>query len=357
MYEIILLVVSCIGLLVGGELLVRAASRIAFLLGMSSLMIGLTVVSFGTSAPELFISVQSALSGHGDLAVGNIIGSNISNTLLILGICAVVAPLAVPSQLIRREIPIMIMVSLLFMALSLNGMISRFDGIILVFCLLLFISFSIVVSKRERKDILDSRSDDTSDDVPDAVVPFMEGIFANSILGVFALFILSSSSSAFVSSASEIARWLGVSELVIGLTVVAVGTSLPELITSIVATYRGEHDLAVGNVVGSNIFNILCVLGICSIIQPLQIPSAALSFDIPILLVSAIACLPIMFVGKVVNRFDGLFFTCMYGGYILYLVLISRQHADVPVISEILLVFFIPLCLLTVFSLYSENAD
>lgn len=353
MSQFLLLLVSTVGLLFGGELLVRASSRIALLLGMSSLLVGLTVVSFGTSAPELFISVQSALGGHGDIAVGNVIGSNIANTLLVLGACALVIPLSVPSQMVRKEVPIMIGVSVLFYALSFDGSISRIDGLVLVLFLAGFIYYSICTS---RKDKMEKSDPDTLEEVI-SENGLESNIFWNLCLVVISLVIMSFGSRGFVSSASEIARWWGVSELVIGLTVVALGTSLPELITSLVATYRGERDLAVGNVVGSNIFNILSVLGICAVITPLSIPSAAFQFDIPVMLFSAITCVPIMFFGRAISRGEGTFFVFMYVVYTGFLLLISKEHIKIPMVHEILLAFFIPVLFFTILSIRKSRSE
>jgi cation:H+ antiporter len=347
MSHFLLLLLSTAGLLAGGELLVRASSRIALLLGVSSLLVGLTVVSFGTSAPELFISVQSALGGHGDIAIGNVIGSNIANTLLVLGACALVMPLSVPSQLVRKEVPIMIGVSFLFYFLSIDGSIGRIDGLILVLCLSGFIYYSILSSRKDKQKKSDLES--LEEILPEKGLS--SNVFWNLFLGVFSLVLMSFGAKGFVYSASEIARWWGVSELVIGLTVVALGTSLPELVTSLVATYRGERDLAVGNVVGSNIFNILCVLGICATITPLSIPSAAFDFDLPVMLFSALACLPIMFFGRVITRGEGVFFVLMYFVYAGFLLLISKEHIEIPMAHEILLVFLIPVLFFTFLSL------
>jgi cation:H+ antiporter len=353
MSHLFLLFLSIAGLLVGGEFLVRASSRIALLLGMSSLLVGLTVVSFGTSAPELFISVQSALSGHGDIAVGNVIGSNIANTLLVLGACALVIPLSVPLQLVRKEVPIMIAVSILFYCLSIDGSISRIDGLILVLSLFGFIYYSIISLRKDREK--KSELDSLEEMIPEKGLS--SNVFWNIFLGIISLVLMSFGAKGFVYSASEIARWWGVSELVIGLTVVALGTSLPELITSLVATYRGERDLAVGNVVGSNIFNILCVLGFCATIAPLSIPLAAFEFDLPVMLFSALACLPIMFFGRVITRGEGLFFVIMYIVYTGFLLLISKEHIEIPMTHQILLVFLLPVVFFSLLSIRKSKSS
>lgn len=340
-----ILLLSVLGLLIGGELLVSSSSKIALRLGMSSLLVGLTVVAFGTSAPELFISIQASLEGKGDIAIGNVVGSNICNTLLIIGVCALVAPLSVPSQLIRRELPIMFAASLLLLILGLDLEFSRVDGLILVSCLFGFLFFSVQGARREKR--LNKAKKEEEDLESSDKAPMTKSF----LLVIVSLVLLAAGSKGFVHSASEIARWLGVSELVIGLTIVALGTSLPEVVTSVVATYRGQRDLAVGNVVGSNIFNILCVLGFCSAITPLQVPLAALSFDIPIMVFSALACIPIIYIDKLISRMDGLFLFAMYVLYILFLVLINKEHANVPVIGEIMLAFVLPLIALTLKSL------
>ena len=250
-------------LVVGAEMLVRGASRLAVAMAVSPLVIGLTVVAFGTSAPELAVSVQSAWNGNADLALGNVVGSNIFNVLFILGLSALIVPLAVSSQLIRCDVPIMVFVSMLLLALGLDGRLGRVDGTLLFVGIIVYTCWSIRQSRRESREI----QSEFAHEMPRA--PHGGWQVLNQVaLIVTGLVLLGLGARWLVDGAVHIAASIGVSELIVGLTIVAAGTSLPELVTSIVAAYRGERDIAVGNVVGSNIFNILCVLGLSSLMGP-----------------------------------------------------------------------------------------
>lgn len=333
-------------LILGAEVLVRGASKIAGALGISPLIIGLTVVSFGTSSPELAISIKGALSGQADIAMGNVIGSNIFNILFILGLSALIVPLYVSQQLIRFDVPLMIGLSGAVLLVCLDQMISRFEGMLLVAGLIVYIAVLAVVTLRKRskenEDDQKSREDRTSQEEMNWLV--------NILFVVIGLGLLILGSRWFVTNAVSFASYLGVSELIIGLTIVAAGTSMPEVVTSVIAAIRGERDIAVGNVVGSNIFNILGVLGISTIIAPSGIPvsEAVIGFDIPLMIAVAIACLPIFFTGGTINRWEGALFFCYYIAYTLYLVLNAKQHDLLPIFSDIMLYFIIPLTGVTI---------
>ena len=332
----------------GAELLVRGASRLAAAFGVSPLVIGLTVVAYGTSAPELAVSVRSAWYGQSDLALGNVLGSNICNVLLILGLCALIVPLKVHSQLIRLDVPIMIGTSALLLLLALDGSLGRFDGLVLMSLLIAYSVFAIQKSRRDRplqKDL----------DAEKLTALPKEPFGKNVGLALAGLMCLLGGAELFVGGAVELARMAGLSELVIGLTVVAVGTSLPEIATSIVAAVRGERDLAVGNVVGSNIFNILSVLGLSSIVAPLSISPAALSFDIPITIAVAGACLPIFYTRGEINRWEGGLFFGYYIAYTAFLVLDATKHSAVPIYSSIMISFVLPLTAATILILSGRH--
>ena len=295
------LIAGLVLLVAGAEVLVRGAARLAAQFGIPPLIIGLTVVAFGTSAPETAVSVQAAFNGSGDLAIGNVIGSNIANILLILGMTALIAPLVVSRQLIRLDVPIMIGASLLVFALAWDGSLSRLDGALLFAGILAYTAFLIISSRRDKTTAADDEFA-TEFGLNEAPKPYAGLI--NLGLIVVGLVLLVSGSNFLVEGAVSLARALGLSELVIGLTVVAVGTSLPELATSVMAAIKGERDIAVGNIVGSNIFNLLCVLGLASLVSPSAIPVAAnaLAFDFPVMIAVAIACLPIFFNGYSIKR-------------------------------------------------------
>jgi cation:H+ antiporter len=311
-------------LVLGADQLVAGASRIAARLGISSLVIGLTVVAFGTSAPELAVSLTGAIGGQADLALGNVVGSNIFNILFILGLTALVAPLPVQPQLIRLDVPLMIAVSGLCWLLALDGLIGRLDGVLLALGIVIYTTVQVWPSRRPKQP--EAPADATAE--PPAAPTFKDRLpfqLGQILLGLAMLVI---GSRWLVNGAISAAQSLGVSELVISLTIVAAGTSLPELATSILAAMRGERDIAVGNVVGSNIFNILCVLGLSSAIAPqgVAVAPAALAFDIPMMTLVAVLCLPLFITGKIIARWEGAVFLAYYVAYTVYLMLTAWQH-------------------------------
>ena len=352
---LLLFVVGFICLVVGAELLVRGASKLAIAAGLSPLVVGLTVVAYGTSAPELAVSLQSSFASQSDLAVGNIIGSNISNILLILGISATVSPLFVAKQLVRLDVPLMIAASFLMLLMSLDGTINRSDGIILVVGAIAYTIFTVWECRRENAQASQTSENGLESITPDTHRPDRrrQKQWINLTAPLVVLFagigILVLGAELMVDGAVTIAQYLGVSELIIGLTIVAIGTSLPEIATSVMASLKGERDIAVGNAVGSNIFNILLVIGICSIVTPggLTVAPSALRFDLPVMITVAVACLPIFFTGYMVLRQEGLLFLAYYVAYMLYLFLYATEHDALEEYSLVMVVFVVPLTLLT----------
>lgn len=314
------LVAGLVILTAGAEFLIRGASRLAAALGVSPLVIGLTIVAYGTSMPELVVSIAAGLDGHDTVAVANVVGSNICNVLLILGVCAVILPLNVSSQLIRIDVPIMIAVSILFVVLTWDGHIGWLDGLILVLLMIVYTTWSIRKSRRENKAIQEEFAKEFGHPTP-AESTFRATMFQLFLI-VIGLGMMTLGARWFVAGAIDIARWLGVTEVVIGLTIVAIGTSLPELATSVVASIRGERDIAIGNVVGSNISNIMMILGIASIVTPggLTVDPTLGSVDIPIMLLVALACFPIFWTGAAIDRWEGALFLTAYVVYMAYLV-------------------------------------
>ena len=304
----------------GGEWLVRGASRLASLLGVPPVVIGLSVVAFGTSAPELAVSVLSAYRGQPDIAVGNVVGSNIVNILLILGLSAVVAPLAVSARLIK-EVPMMIGTALLFFALAYDGKLTRLDGALLV---LIFTAYLSWMARTARSETLLEAALEESGAIPRNGWTYLK--LAGLIIAGLAGLVLGS--EWLIQGAVAAARALGVSELVIGLTIVAIGTSLPELATSVIASLRGERDISAGNVVGSNIFNILSVLGFSSLVAPdgMTVAPAALRFDAVVMIGVSLACLPVFFNDFQIKRWEGALFMGYYIAYTVYLILYSSHH-------------------------------
>lgn len=331
-------------LIVGAEFLVRGASKLAAAAGISPLVIGLTVVAFGTSSPELAVSIQSAFQGQGDIALGNVVGSNIFNVLFILGVSAVIIPLIVHQQLVRLDIPLLIGVSAVTYLFALDGSLARWEGGLLFAGLLTYIIFLIRQSRQAGNDGTDVDGIDVRP--PQSLMDW----FTNLAMIVGGLAMLVYGSDLLVESAVAIATFLGLSELVIGLTIIAAGTSLPEVATSIIAAVRGERDIAVGNVVGSNLFNLMGVLGLTALVTPTSIPvaSAAITLDLPFMLIVAVACLPIFCTGNLIARWEGLVFLAYYVAYTAYLVLRTGQPSQAPMVIDVVLYFLTPLMLITI---------
>lgn len=328
-------------LLLGAELLVRGASRLALSLGLAPIIVGLTVVSIGTSAPELAISIGGALSGTPDLAMGNIIGSNIANVLLILGLVALVAPLVVHRQLVWLDVPIMIATSAMCLGMAFDGRIARWEGAVLVAGAIAYIVFLIVLARRHPEQVTDDPSlgnDTAAQRVPRLLMLMAAG-----------LAMLVGGAQLLVNAATGIATAFGLSDLVIGLTVVAVGTSLPEIATSILSAIRGQRDLAVGNIVGSNIFNLLLVLGATALVARDGVPvsASALRFDLPVMTAVAVACLPIFFTGHRIARWEGALFLCYYIAYTSYLLMAASRHAALEDFRIAMLFVAMPLTVIT----------
>lgn len=333
-------------LLIGGaEALVRGSSRLAAGIGISPLVIGLTVVAFGTSAPEIAVSVRSALSPQegANIALGNVLGSNIFNILFILGISSLLSPLYVSQQLVRKDVPIMILLSVALLLFALDGGISRMDGIILFTGIIIYSLFAVIQSKKESNMVVQEYETEFG------VEKFKSRNIINVILIFSGLIALVIGARWLVMSAVDVSKALGVSDLVIGLTIVSAGTSLPEVATSVMATIRKERDIAVGNVVGSNIFNILAVTGLSAIAAPsgLHVPESVIYFDMPFMIAVSIACLPVFFTGLRISRWEGLVFLGYYAAYTSYLILEAGKHDSLPLLSNVMFLFVVPLTLLT----------
>jgi cation:H+ antiporter len=324
----------------GAEALVRGASRLALLAGVSPLVVGLTVVAMGTSTPELVVSVKAGLAGNPDIAVGNVVGSNIFNVLFILGVSALIAPLVVARQIVRLEVPIMIGASLLWGALALDRRVGFGDG---AFMAALLVAYTVWTIRRSRREVA-ARREEAGRVEPPTVGAVLVGLAL--VAGGLALLVLGA--RWFVDGSVALARSLGVSDLVIGLTIVAAGTSMPEVATSIVAAIRGERDIAIGNVVGSNIFNILGILGLSAMVTPggLNVANAIVDFDLPVMTAVAVACLPIFLSGYSIGRIEAVVFLGYYTAYAGFLVLKAQEHDALPAYSRVVMEFAIPLTVL-----------
>lgn len=338
-------------LVAGGEALVRGAGSLGRTMGLSSLIIGLTVVSFATSSPELAVSTGAALAGSPGLAVGNVVGSNIANILFVLGLTAVFGALTVRLQLIRADIPVMIVFSVLMVLLALDGTLSALEGGLLMVLLVVYLIALIVFARRQQRRgaAPDTAEAEHDDDGPGPHRTRLRATTTRSVLTDLVLVavgvaMLVAGAQLLVAGATDIAEAFGVSDLIIGLTVVAIGTSLPELATSIIAVLRGEREMAVGNLVGSNIFNIGAVLGVTAIIAPggISIDSAAVNFDMPVMVATALVLLPLAFTGQAIARWEGVLLFALYVCYVAYLVLGASQHAALGPFSATMAWFVLP---------------
>jgi cation:H+ antiporter len=341
----ILYILLGLALLVGGgQLLVVGASGFARALRIPPLIIGLTVVAYGTSAPELAVSLQAAMGGTAGMALGNVLGSNICNVLLILGLAAVMRYLVVERQLVRIDVPIMILVSCAALALSVDGTVSRVDGALLLAGAVAYTVLQIRMGRKSRTEEAVERAEDGKPAPRGAKAMAM---FSLSMAGGLALLVFGA--DRLVEGAVGLARAAGVSDLVIGLTVVAVGTSMPEVAATVVAALRRETSMAVGNVVGSNVFNILAVLGGTSLLAPggVEVSLTALTFDFPVMVAVAIACLPIFTTGHRIARWEGAFFLLYYAAYVAYLVLDATEHHLVNEFQAAFWLFVLPLTVVT----------
>jgi cation:H+ antiporter len=340
----VMLILGLVMLVAGGHVLVLGADGLARAIGLSPLVVGLTVVSFATSAPELAVTVDASLSGSPGLAVGNVVGSNMANILLVLGVAGLILPLTVRTPVIRRDIPVMIGLSVLLLIMSVGGRVSQLEGAGLLGLLLAYVAWTIVRS-RQAGDTDAADPEAAGEGARERTTTVPVGILY--VAGGVALLVVGA--RWLVSAASDIAVDLGVSELVVGLTVVALGTSLPELATSVIAAIRGEIEMAVGNVVGSNIFNIGSVMAVTALVTPGGVPveASAVRFDLPLMLAVALALLPIAFTGFVVARWEAALFTLYYVAYGAYLLLDSTAHDALPGFSVAMLGFVMPITALT----------
>jgi cation:H+ antiporter len=304
----ILLVAAGLALLiVGAEVLVRGAAALAGALGVPPVVIGLTVVSVGTSAPELAIGIDSAINDAGPLAIGNVAGTNIVNLLLVLGLSAAIAPLAIAVPTIRRDLPIMAVIGLLLLLLCWDGSLGRIDGAIL---LAIAIGYTILI-------VLQARRDPVAVQIAADEVPAPKGkTWVQVLLTVGGLAVIVCGADLLVSGAVDLSRSFGVSEAVIGLTVVAIGTSAPEMVTTLVSTFRGDRDIAIGNLIGSSTYNIGLVLGGSALVAPLAVTDELIRVDLPVMVGVMLLCIPVFLTGRRMSRLEGIGFVAAYVVYL-----------------------------------------
>ena len=287
----------------GAEFIVKGGSQLARYFGLSPIVIGLTVVAFGTSLPELVVSIVAAIGGSSPIAIGNVVGSNIANVGLVLGISSLIFPIKINLSQIKNDLIIYIFVCLMFSAFCMNGSISRQEGLILFLSVLIYTWYSFYYSSSKNND----------EDVNDKNPSNLRMLF---ILIISGITLLSFGANLFVKGAIDIARYFGISEIVIGMTIVALGTSLPELATSVIASFRKEHAISIGNIVGSNLFNLLSVIGIVSLISPIESPKEILFFEIPYMIIYGLILFPIGMLKQPIHRLTAAFLLI---GYLLFI--------------------------------------
>lgn len=344
---IVLFILGLVGLIAGAELFLKAVDHFGLKWGVSPLIMGLTVVAFATGAPELAISVKAAFSGSADLVLGNIIGSNIANILLILGITAVISPLNITRRVVSIDVPIVIVASAAVYIMALDGGLSTIDGVIL---LLGFVAYSYFTFVQIKKNTGDGEVEEVFqyEMSPDELARGAYFYVQNIGLLLIGLVLIVLGSNWMVDSAVTIARILGLSELVIGLTIVSIGTSLPEVATSLSAARKGKADIAVANVMGSNLYNMLLTLGLTLVIAPniLAVSEDAITLDLPFMVAVSIACIPIFIAGFNLTRMDGSIFLIYYTTYLTYLVLDALGSPIVEAMQTIMMFAVIPATIL-----------
>ena len=346
---IIEIIVGVILLFTGGEFFIQGAINLSLILGIPQIVIGLTVVSLGTSSPELLVSLSSIFQGSDSLAASNVIGSNIFNVLVVLGISSLITPLKVKSRIVRRDVPLLMAISCAVWAMSSTGLLTLQAGIFLIFCLVLNTIWEI--------NTINEKEEDTKDAEPD-IEEFKEkyegklNILLKLILGIF---LLSFGSNILVNGSQKLATLLGVNEVVIGLTILATGTSLPELVTSVIAAFKGKTDLAIGNIIGSNLLNQLLILGSCSIFsgfKGLVIEQSLIKVDLPFMVLTTFACLPIFWSKGKITRIEGFILLNLYIFYILDKILFLNEF---NYLSQLRIGLFIYFSLLTMILFAQEK--
>lgn len=339
--DILLMIVGLTILTVGADWLVRGASALAIAMSISPLVVGLTVVAYGTGAPELVISLQALLQGETDITVGNVIGSNLFNILPTLGIAALITPLVVHAQLVRLDVPLLILASGLFWWFASDLSLGFYESCFLTFLLVVYSVWVVLKSRRETRMVQREYEEEYGDDLVQE-----GGVWWHQLIRLaLGLALLVGGAKLFLDHAVHLANLFKISPLVIGLTLVAGGTSLPELATTVMAAFRGERDIAVGNAIGSSLFNILGVLGISGILaqEGLPVSRPALDFDIPVMFAVAVACLPLFFIRPMIARWQGAIFLSYYVAYTVYLVMDGLHLSVTRTYEGIMLYFFIPL--------------
>lgn len=287
----------------GADFMVRGGSQVAKRFGLSPIVIGLTVVAFGTSLPELVVSIAAAVEGSSPIAIGNVVGSNIANVGLVLGLSSLIFPLKINLGQIKKDLIIYLAVCLLFTTFCMDGSVTRLEGLILFLCVIMYTLYSFSTSSNKNNP-----EESHSENIPNSLVSYA--------LIISGIALLSFGANLFVTGAIDIARYFGITEIVIGMTIVALGTSLPELATSIIASFRKEHAISIGNIIGSNLFNLLSVIGIASLVTPIESPKEILFFEIPYMIFYGIILFPIGMMKQPIHRITSIL---LLVGYVLFI--------------------------------------
>lgn len=345
---ILTLVGGLAGLIATGSAIVSGATTIGLRIGLPPLVVGLTIVAAGTSAPELAVVWRAVDAGDPGLALGSVIGSNIANILLVVGLVAAFGAIPVARRTQRVELPVMVAASIATLVLAADGSIGRGDGAILLTGLIVFVTSMIVTQRRTPGDETTSATADATD-IEVAARPTARrtlgaiGLFAIGVVGV------AFSAQFVVSAAEDIALSLGIPELVVGLTVLAIGTSAPEIVTSVIAALKGRSDIAIGNAIGSNVFNLLFVLGIVSVTHSdLPVADELIRLDLPVMIGAAVLCIPIAITGSAITRWEGIAFVGLYAGYTVFLVLDGLGESSAPFVGLGTLAAIAPILALTI---------
>ncbi len=349
---LLMFLVGLVGLILGADVLVRGSSKLAFSFGISPLVIGLTIVAFGTSAPEVAVSVSSALKGNPDFALGNVIGSNTFNTLVILGLSAIITPLFVHAQIIKQEIPILLAASLLLVIFAFDQVLTPLECGIFFASLLIYTTYLVIQSRGESKEV----KEEFEKEAP-SKSQWDSHWSVQVLLICLGLFLLVKGSDFLVEAAIIFAKSLGVSDLVIGLTILAAGTSMPEVATSITAAIKGEKDIAVGNVIGSNTFNILGCLGLTGLISGggIAVAPSAFAVDLWVMIAVGFICLPIALPRNELSRSYGFIFVAYYILYTTYLFLSSTSSAYLGVLTGFVTQIALPLTVFYVLVIFLRH--
>lgn len=316
----LLLALGLGALIAGAELLVRGGSRLAARLGIPPIVVGVTVVSLGTSTPELAIGVESAMRDGGVLAIGNIAGTNTVNLLLILGLSALIRPLAMKTETLRFDLPVMSACAVLLLVMSLDGNLSRFEGAVMILGAVLYTGWIVIWTRRETQAV--KAEYDAELAVPESQRS-AGMVLLNIGFLVAGIVVIVLGADLLVDGAVQIARTFGVSDAVIGLTIIAVGTSAPELVTTMISTVKDDRDIAIGNILGSSVYNILLIVGVTAMVAPggAIVEPDLVRIDIPVMVAATLVCIPVFITGRKVSRLEGGLFVLAYVGYIVSLIL------------------------------------